>query len=253
MHTSLYLYKRFMKVNIVPLEKELVQVPVSMFWFGTSSENIIKIIKSSNLIFIHLMMRVIIYLDDLFILGTSMNEICMAKVSVIFLLQHLGFPVNLKKYVLDYAEEAEFLGLIVNFQTMTLSLPAETIEKKSDQCQRLYKAEVSLLDFKKLIGTLSSTIQGVFPVRQQFCYLQQQEIVSLIQTPSYLTFEKLTPIPKNEFLWWVINVGLCWDECLRNHWLRSLFRQMHLTKAGEQYINGSEQEASSPRRNRIYI
>lgn len=155
-----------MKVNIVSLDKELVQVPVSVFWFGTSSENIIKIIKGSNLIFIHLMMRVIIYLYDLFILGISMNEICMVKVSVILLLQHLGFPVNLKKYVLDYAQEVEFLGLIVNFQTMTLSLPAETIEKKSDQCQRLYKAEVSLLDLKKLIGTLSSTIQGVFPVRQ---------------------------------------------------------------------------------------
>ena len=76
-----------------------------------------------------------------------------------------------EKRVLDPAQEIEFLGLIVNSQTMTLSLPAKKIGKIKDQCLRLYKAsKVSLLDLKKLIGTLSSTIQVVLPVRLQFRY-----------------------------------------------------------------------------------
>ena len=70
-----------------------------------------------------LMVRVIIFLDDLLILGNSMCEIFMIRDSVIFLMQHLGFVINLKKRVLDPAQETEFLGLIVNSQTMTLSLP----------------------------------------------------------------------------------------------------------------------------------
>ena len=87
---------------------------------------------------------------------------------------------------------------------MTLSLSAEKIGKTKDQCLRLYKAsEVSLLDLTKLVGTLSSTIQAVLPARLQFRFLQQQQIVSLKQSQSYLTLVK-----------------------------QALFRQMHLKKAG---------------------
>ena len=42
---------------------------------------------------------------------------------MIFLLQHLGFVINLKKCVLGPVQEIEFLGLVMNSQTTTLSLP----------------------------------------------------------------------------------------------------------------------------------
>ena len=43
--------QRFMKISTVSLGRELVRVPVPMLWFGTSSQNIHKIIKGSNLSF----------------------------------------------------------------------------------------------------------------------------------------------------------------------------------------------------------
>ena len=114
------------------------------------------------------MIRIVIYLHDLLILGNSMSETFTARHSVIFLLQHLGFMINLKKCVLDPVQEIEFLWLIVNFLTMTLSLPEKKIGKIKDQCLSLYKAsEVSLLDLSKLIETLSSTIQSVLPAHAQ--------------------------------------------------------------------------------------
>ena len=103
-----------------------------------------------------LMIRVIVYLNNLFILGNSMNEILMARDSVIFLLQYLGFVINMKKCVLDPAQGKEFLGFIANSQILTLPLPVEEIGKTKDQCVRFHKAsEVSLLDLTKIIGTLS--------------------------------------------------------------------------------------------------
>ena len=51
------------------------------------------------------------------------------RFSMIFLLQRLGFVINLKKCVLDPAQEIEFLGLIMNSQTMNLSLSVEKIGK----------------------------------------------------------------------------------------------------------------------------
>ena len=43
--------QRFTKISTVSLSRKLVRVPVPMLWFGTSSQNIHKIIKGSNLSF----------------------------------------------------------------------------------------------------------------------------------------------------------------------------------------------------------
>ena len=156
-----------------------------------------------------LMITVIIYLNDLLILGKSMNEIFTARDSVILLLQHLGFVISLKKRVLDPVQEIELLGLILNSHTMNLSLPNEKIVKIKNQCLSFYKAsEVPLLDLTKLRGTLFSTIQEVLPARLQSRFLQEQQILCLKQTQSYLTMVKLTPMAKNELLWWVNNPEL---------------------------------------------
>ena len=118
----------------VPLHKDLRKL-VRFFWAGNLYEFlclyfglgpapriVTKLLKVPVSVLRRLMIRVIIYLEDLLILGNSMSEIFMARDSVIFLLQHLGFAINLKKCVLDIAQKIEFLGLIVNSQTMTLSL-----------------------------------------------------------------------------------------------------------------------------------
>ena len=100
-----------------------------MLWFGPVPTIFKRLLKIPISALKRLMIRVIIYLDDLFILGKSMSELFMARDSAIFLLQHLGFVINLKKCVLDPVQEIWFLGLIVNSQTMTLPLPKEnTVE-----------------------------------------------------------------------------------------------------------------------------
>ena len=103
------------------------------FGLGPAPRIFTKILKVPILVLRRLMIRVIIYLDDLLILGNNMSEIFMAMDSVIFLLQRLGFVINLKKCVLDPAQEIELLGLTVNSQTMALSLPEEKIGKIKGQ------------------------------------------------------------------------------------------------------------------------
>ena len=117
---SVPLKQRFTKIITVSLGSELVRVHVSMFWLGTSSQNIYNIIKVSNISFDTFMIRPIIYLHDLLISSNSINKIFIARDSVIFLLQHLGFTTNLKKFVLNPAQERKILGFVVNSQSMTL-------------------------------------------------------------------------------------------------------------------------------------
>ena len=185
--------QRFTKSGTVSLGRKLARVPVTMLWVGTSSPNIHKIIKGSNLSFEmsddkgHNLSWRFIYFRK------SRDEIFMARDSVIFLLQHLGFAINLKKCVRCCTRNG-VLRVDWEFPNYDFVI---TREKDSEdkgsvpefvQSSRGITSEVSLF----------STIQAVLPAHLQFRLLQQQQILSLKQTQSYLTLVKLTPMAKNE-------------------------------------------------------
>ena len=251
---SVPLHKDSRKLVLSLWARNLYEFLCLCFGLGPAPRIFTKLLKVPISVLRRLMIRAIIYLDDLLILGNSMSEIFTARDSVIFPVQHLGFVIKLKKCVLDPVQEIEFLGLIVNSQTMTLSLSKEKVVKIKDQCLSLYKAsEVSLLDLTKLIGTISSTIQAMLPARLQFRFLQQQQILSLKQTPSNLTFVKLTPMAKNELLWWVNNLELCNGRLVIQRQTQVLIQTDASKKGWGLYVEGSEQGVSGPRRNRVHI
>ena len=111
--------QRLTKLSTVSLGKETC-MGFYTHAFGTSSHNIHKIIKGSNLSFetsddndYNLSRRFIDF-------RKHMSEMFTARDSVIFLLQHPGFVIPLKKCVLYPVQEIELLGLILNSHTMTL-------------------------------------------------------------------------------------------------------------------------------------
>ena len=64
---------------------------------------------------------IIVYMDDMSLIGHTIGETLMARDTVIFLLQQLGFVMNLKKSVLTPTERVEFLGVPVDSLIMILS------------------------------------------------------------------------------------------------------------------------------------
>ena len=57
------------------------------------------------------------------IMGQTMEEILMSRDTVIFLLQLLGFVLNLEKSILNPVQEIGFLGVTINSLKMCLFLP----------------------------------------------------------------------------------------------------------------------------------
>ena len=133
--------QRFTKTNTVSLGRKLVRVPVRMLWFETSSENIHKIIKGSNLSFEtsenkgHNLSRGFIDFTKQYERNIYGKGLCDLPITTSRLCDKFK-----EVCVLDPVQEIEFLGLIVNFQAMTLSLPEEKIVKIRDQWVSLYKA-----------------------------------------------------------------------------------------------------------------
>ena len=58
----------------------------------------------------------------------SIENLLVARNTVIFLLQHLGFEINLKKSVMEPVRTIEYLGLVINSIRMTRSLTEEKVK-----------------------------------------------------------------------------------------------------------------------------
>ena len=88
-------------------------------------------------------------------MGRTLLDILMARVTLIFLLQHLGFVINLKKSVLHPVKQIEFLDLVINTDKMTYALSKEKLKHVSRQCQEISKQpKTSALNLTKLISLL---------------------------------------------------------------------------------------------------
>ena len=58
----------------------------------------------------------------------SIDNLLVARDTVIFLLQHLGFEINLRNSVMEPVQTIEYLGLVINSIQMTLSLTDEKVK-----------------------------------------------------------------------------------------------------------------------------
>ena len=109
----------------------------------------------------------------MFFIGHAIEETLIARDTANFLLQQLGFVLNLNKSLLTPTQRIEFLEVTVDSLIMTLSLPEKKVLKVQKQCEEfLQKIQVSIVELTELIGLLCSTIQAVLPAQINFRYLQ---------------------------------------------------------------------------------
>ena len=102
---------------------------MSMFWFGSASNNVYKTVKNSNSSVEEVSQRYFL------IMTTSIDELTMTQDNLIYLLQCLDFLINLKQPVLLPSQTLEFLGVEINSKDMILRLPKEKENKIVEQCQ----------------------------------------------------------------------------------------------------------------------
>ena len=104
------------------------------FGLGLTPRIFRKLLKVPIALLRRVNIRIIIYLDDTLLMGSTLTEILMAKDTLIFLLQHLGFVINLKKPVLHPVKQIEFLGLVTDTEKTTFALSEKKLKHVSQQC-----------------------------------------------------------------------------------------------------------------------
>ena len=97
--------------------------------------------------------RLLIYLDDILIVGSDIKTLKEQTGQVLDLLQGLGFIINFEKSVLTPFPVMEFLGLLVNSRTMMFYLPSHKVTKTIELCKSLLQNRTaSLRELAQLLG-----------------------------------------------------------------------------------------------------
>ena len=96
-----------------------------------------KLLKIPIAVLRRIQIRIIIYLDDMLLMSQTVNSLVIPRNTLIFLLQSLGFVINLQRSILVPLQKIEFLGLEIDSVRMTLTLPQEKVKKLRLKCQKL--------------------------------------------------------------------------------------------------------------------
>ena len=151
--------------------------------------------------------RIIVYLDDFLILGSSIEDSKVNTQLTLDLLQWLGFTINWEKSLLVPTQSLTFLGLSIDSQTMSLSLPEKKVLDIQNKCQSLIRnPTTSARAVASLIGTLEAARPAIWQAPLHYRQLQIQLIKSL--QASWDNYETLMSLNNagTELQWWLHNI-----------------------------------------------
>ena len=103
-------------------------------------------------------------------------------------LQNLRSVLNLKKSVLESSQTIKFLGVIINFIKMDISLPQMKLVKLIALSKQIYESkEIPIKELTQLLRILGATAQAILSGKLQIRYLQPLQINALTFSGAYQT------------------------------------------------------------------
>jgi hypothetical protein len=124
--------------------------------------------------------RLVLYLDDMLIIGSSVQETTKFTQIAMDLLTSLGFTIHKVKSITTPTQIITFLGFIINSNSRQISLPSEKVKKTLILCRQMLMAKsVSLNMLAQLLGVLESHRPGIWRAPLHFRHLQAQLIRDL--------------------------------------------------------------------------
>ena len=178
-----------------------------MFGLGPGSRIFTKLLKIPMSILRRIHVRILIYIDDMLIMNSSVDGCLQARDTVIYLLTALGFVINFPKSMMEPSQTMEFLGVLVDSLKMSLTIPQGKMNNLTTLCKKtLTSPRLTLRDLARLIGKLRATGPAFNPAPLQTRYLQQSLILAQKQRKSYESMVTLDNQAVAELEWWTLNM-----------------------------------------------
>ena len=158
-----------------------------MFGMAPAPRLFTKLLKVPISVLRRLLIRLVIYIDDLLLMAQTKEEIIKARDTTLYLLQALGLAINWSKSILAPCQELIiYLGVKINSVNMTFEVPEEKISKLRAMCQRALDTNtISLRQIAKVMGKLRATAQAFSPAPLQLRNIQSCLRQALAKNKSY--------------------------------------------------------------------
>ena len=155
--------------------------------------------------------RIVIYLDDILIIGSKIEETRRFTEMAMSLLESLGFIINREKSILKPTQVLTFLGFTINSVNMTLNLPHDKVTAIQSQCRQLLTlSSVTLRAIAQILGTLEAARPAIWKAPLHYRMLQVQLTQGLQQNQNnYTKVVTLSPQSRQELHWWVLEIEPC--------------------------------------------
>ena len=159
------------------------------------------------------------YLDDIIILGRTIEKCRKTFFIVLELLQSLGFVIHPQKSIFVPSTVMEFLGFIIDSNNMTVTLTEAKKVAIKDLCtQVLTSKQNTIRDIARLLGKFSSSFIGVPEGKLHFRWLERNKTKELARRRG--KFDKpitLTREAKSEITWWKDNILTSYSPIIRDN------------------------------------
>jgi hypothetical protein len=152
--------------------------------------------------------RIIVYLDDFLILNQSKEGAERDFLLTVDLLEKCGFLINKEKSLGVAAQQREFLGLLVDSLSLSLSLLPRKVQQIEKICREAGAAtSVSLREIAKILGNLAWAIQAIPFAQGHYRCIQRRFLKESARAGGDLSTKiRLDEESISDLVWWASNV-----------------------------------------------
>jgi hypothetical protein len=152
--------------------------------------------------------QVLIYIDDLLILGRTQAECEAAVRATLTLLDSLGVIVNWDKSELIPTQVITYLGFEIDSAKMTIKAPANKIKNTKKELKKFLKSDtLSAREVASILGKINSLADAIFPARIHTNGLLDFKH-KILQKGSWNATMQKTASSIEDCRWWIQNLSV---------------------------------------------
>jgi hypothetical protein len=150
--------------------------------------------------------KVMIYIDDILIIGSSKEECSRATKETIQLLQELGLRVNFEKSSLVPAQRLVYLGFEIDTADMTIRVPKHKVLNLKSELRKFMRTEQpSARQVATVLGKLNAMADAIFPTRVHTGGLLHFQ--AFLRRKSWDATAPKSQAAVEDVLWWKENIS----------------------------------------------